>query len=100
MSGGKFLAVSYEYNAEIYRQKKTAIPGKNLGTKIVRKEGGSFQLYKVENRFLMVMGSISIIYQKEREDADPKWRKVPKTGTFVQKVLNDFVLGSDLMPLT
>ena len=69
MSDGKFLAVSYEYNAEIYRQKKSAIPGKNLGTKIVRKGGGSFQLYKVENRFLMVMGSISIIYQKERADA-------------------------------
>ena len=51
IAGGNILAVSYECKAEIYRQKKTTIPGKNLGTKIGRKERGSFQLYKVEDRF-------------------------------------------------
>ena len=51
IAGGNILAVSYECKAEIYRQKKTTIPGENLGTKIGRKERGSFQLYKVEDGF-------------------------------------------------
>ena len=51
MAGGKILSVIWEYKAEIYRKKKTAILGNEFGSKNRKQRGSSFQLDNVQDGF-------------------------------------------------